>query len=98
VARCTGNRFALWKTNRAGVGRTYRNANRASHSRQTGPASAASAKRTGWKATVPPYRGVDRDPSDMATYAGMGVGDVNRSQPAAEGPEIAIWRRQLEPP
>src|SRR5712692_9147355 len=46
--------------------------------------SVASATRTGWKATVPPYRGVDRDPSDMAMYAGMGVGDVNRSQPAAE--------------
>jgi NAD(P)H-dependent flavin oxidoreductase YrpB (nitropropane dioxygenase family) len=46
--------------------------------------SVASAKRTGWKATVPPYRGVDRDPKDMAMYAGMGVGDVNRSQPAAE--------------
>ena len=46
--------------------------------------SVASAKMTGWKATVPPYRGVDRDPSDMAMYAGMGVGDVNRSQPAAD--------------
>jgi len=42
------------------------------------------AQKTGWKATVPPYRGVDRDPSDMAMYAGMGVGDVNSRQPAAE--------------
>lgn len=46
--------------------------------------SVAAAQKTGWKATVPPYRGVDRDPSDMAMYAGMGVGDVNRIQPAAE--------------
>ncbi len=46
--------------------------------------SVAAAQKTGWRATVPPYRGVDRDPSDMAMYAGMGVGDVNLSQPAAE--------------
>jgi nitronate monooxygenase len=46
--------------------------------------SVAAAQKTGWKATVPPYRGIDRDPSDMAMYAGRGVGDVNRSQPAAE--------------
>jgi nitronate monooxygenase len=46
--------------------------------------SVAAAHKTGWKGTVPPYRGVDRDPSDMAMYAGMGVGDLNRSQPAAE--------------
>ena len=44
----------------------------------------AAAQKTGWRATVPPYRGVDRNPSDMAMYAGMGVGDVNVSQPAAE--------------
>ena len=46
--------------------------------------SVAAAQKTGWRATVPPYRGVDRTPSDMAMYAGMGVGDVNLSQPAAE--------------
>ncbi|TME98863.1 MAG: nitronate monooxygenase [Chloroflexi bacterium] len=46
--------------------------------------SVAAAQKTGWRATVPPYRGVDRNPSDMAMYAGMGVGDVNVSQPAAE--------------
>lgn len=47
-------------------------------------ASLAAAQKSGWRATVPPYRGVDRDPGDMAMYAGMGVGEVNRSQPAAE--------------
>jgi len=46
--------------------------------------SVAAAQKSGWKATVPPYRGIDRDPRDMAMYAGRGVGDVNRSQPAAE--------------
>lgn len=46
--------------------------------------SVAAAQKTGWKATVPPYRGIDRDPRDMAMYAGRGVGDINRSQPAAE--------------
>ena len=46
--------------------------------------SVAAAHKSGWKGTVPPNRGVDRDPSDMAMYAGMGVGDVNRSQPAAD--------------
>ncbi len=46
--------------------------------------SVAAAQKTGWRATVPPYRGVDRNPSDMAMYAGMGVGDVNVSQAAAE--------------
>src|SRR2546428_2502697 len=46
--------------------------------------SLAAAQETGWRATAPPYRGVDRTPSDMAMYAGMGVGDVNLSQPAAE--------------
>ena len=46
--------------------------------------SLAAAQKTGWRATVPPYRGVDRDPSDMAMYAGMGVGAVTVSQPAAQ--------------
>jgi NAD(P)H-dependent flavin oxidoreductase YrpB (nitropropane dioxygenase family) len=46
--------------------------------------SVAAAQKTGWRATVPPYRGVDRDPSDMAMYAGIGVGAVTVSQPAAQ--------------
>jgi nitronate monooxygenase len=46
--------------------------------------SVAAAQKTGWRATVPPYRGVDRDPSDMAMYAGMGVGAVTVSEPAAQ--------------
>lgn len=44
----------------------------------------AAAQRSGWRQPTPPYRGVDRDASDMAMYAGLGVGDVNVSQPAAE--------------
>ena len=31
--------------------------------------SVAAAQKTGWRATVLPYRGVERDPSDMAMYA-----------------------------
>jgi nitronate monooxygenase len=46
--------------------------------------SVAAAQKTGWRASVPPYRGIDRDPSDMAMYAGMGVGAVTVSQPAAQ--------------
>ena len=42
------------------------------------------ARRSGWRETVPPYRGVERTTSDMAMYAGMGVGEVTSSQPAAE--------------
>lgn len=42
------------------------------------------AQKTGWRATMPPYRGVGREPGDMAMYAGMGVGDVTLSQPAAK--------------
>jgi len=42
------------------------------------------AKQTGWRATVPPYRGIERSPEDMAMYAGLGVGDVTASLPAAE--------------
>lgn len=43
-----------------------------------------SARETGWRETVPPYRGVERDASDMAMYAGQGVGDVTISQAARE--------------
>jgi hypothetical protein len=46
--------------------------------------SLEAAKKTGWRATMPPHRGVGREPGDMAMYAGMGVGDVTVSQPAAE--------------
>jgi NAD(P)H-dependent flavin oxidoreductase YrpB (nitropropane dioxygenase family) len=41
------------------------------------------AHRSGWRATVPPYRGIDRDVREMAMYAGMGVGDVTAIEPAA---------------
>jgi NAD(P)H-dependent flavin oxidoreductase YrpB (nitropropane dioxygenase family) len=43
-----------------------------------------SARTSGWRETVPPYRGVERATSDMAMYAGMGVGEVHASLPAAE--------------
>jgi len=42
------------------------------------------ARTTGWRETVPPYRGVERTTNDMAMYAGMGVGDITDSIPAAE--------------
>ncbi len=42
------------------------------------------ARTTGWRETVPPYRGVEHTTSDMAMYAGMGVGEVHASLPAAE--------------
>jgi len=43
-----------------------------------------SARETGWRQTVPPYRGVEHTTSDMAMYAGMGVGEIIDSLPAAE--------------
>jgi NAD(P)H-dependent flavin oxidoreductase YrpB (nitropropane dioxygenase family) len=43
-----------------------------------------SARETGWRQTVPPYRGVEHTTSDMAMYAGMGVGDITACLPAAE--------------
>ena len=46
--------------------------------------AAERAKQTGWRATVPPHRGIERSPEDMAMYAGLGVGDVTASLPAAE--------------
>lgn len=42
------------------------------------------AQATGWKQTVPPYRGLERETEDMAMYAGTGVGDVVASLPAME--------------
>jgi nitronate monooxygenase len=44
----------------------------------------SAAERSGWKETDPPDRDVERSPLDMAMYAGMGVGDVIRSEPAAD--------------
>ncbi|HEV2952704.1 MAG TPA: nitronate monooxygenase [Candidatus Dormibacteraeota bacterium] len=44
----------------------------------------AAARESGWRATVPPYRGIDRTARDMAMYAGTGVGEVRSVQPAAE--------------
>lgn len=41
------------------------------------------ARKSCWRETVPPYRGVERTANDMAMYAGMGVGDVTSSMPAA---------------
>jgi NAD(P)H-dependent flavin oxidoreductase YrpB (nitropropane dioxygenase family) len=42
------------------------------------------ARKTGWRAPLPPHRGVEHTTSDMAMYAGMGVGEVTFSDPAAE--------------
>jgi nitronate monooxygenase len=44
----------------------------------------AAARQSGWHATVPPTRGLNREAGDMAMYAGMGVGQVRVVQPAAE--------------
>jgi nitronate monooxygenase len=41
------------------------------------------ARRSGWHATTPPDRTIDRDAADMAMYAGTGVGAVRRSEPVA---------------
>jgi NAD(P)H-dependent flavin oxidoreductase YrpB (nitropropane dioxygenase family) len=41
------------------------------------------ARQSGWRNPPPPFRDVDRDPGDMAMYAGTGVGQVTASEPAA---------------
>jgi nitronate monooxygenase len=41
------------------------------------------AQRSGWRATTPPHRDIDRGADDMAMYAGMGVGLVNKAESAA---------------
>jgi nitronate monooxygenase len=41
------------------------------------------AQRSGWRSTMPPYRSIDRDPGDMAMYAGTGVDAINRVASAA---------------
>lgn len=43
----------------------------------------AAAQRSGWRKVPPPDRTVDRDVSDMALYAGCGVGHVNTVERAA---------------
>ncbi len=47
-------------------------------------AALTAAQRTGWRRTKPPYRGMARDASDMAMYAGTGVGDLTAIRPARE--------------
>ena len=46
--------------------------------------SEAAARQSGWRATTPPVKGIDRQVNDMAMYAGMGVGDVRAVQSAAD--------------
>jgi nitronate monooxygenase len=41
------------------------------------------AQRSGWRRPSPPEADVDRDPADMAMYAGTGVGHVTAKEPAA---------------
>ncbi len=41
------------------------------------------AQRSGWRKVPPPDRHVERDVSDMALYAGVGVGHINLVEPAA---------------
>jgi NAD(P)H-dependent flavin oxidoreductase YrpB (nitropropane dioxygenase family) len=41
------------------------------------------AQQSGWRNVPPPDRGVARDVSDMALYAGAGVGHVTTTEPAA---------------
>jgi NAD(P)H-dependent flavin oxidoreductase YrpB (nitropropane dioxygenase family) len=42
------------------------------------------AQQSGWRRPSPPDAEVDRDPGDMAMYAGTGVGDVITAEPAAK--------------
>ncbi len=46
--------------------------------------SEAAARQSGWRATTPPFAGIDRSAKDMPMYAGMGVDHVRAVQPAAE--------------
>jgi NAD(P)H-dependent flavin oxidoreductase YrpB (nitropropane dioxygenase family) len=41
------------------------------------------AQRSGWRRPTPPDAEVDRDPGDMAMYAGTGVGHLTAEEPAA---------------
>jgi nitronate monooxygenase len=42
------------------------------------------AQKSGWRKVQPPNRDVERDPGDMALYAGTGVGDIMSAGPAAD--------------
>jgi NAD(P)H-dependent flavin oxidoreductase YrpB (nitropropane dioxygenase family) len=42
------------------------------------------ARQSGWRSVSPPQREVERDPRDMAMYAGTGVSDITRIDPAAD--------------
>jgi NAD(P)H-dependent flavin oxidoreductase YrpB (nitropropane dioxygenase family) len=46
--------------------------------------SLEAARRSGWRGFSPPSRDVERDPDDMAMYAGAGVGDITNIAPAAD--------------
>lgn len=41
------------------------------------------AKGSGWRVAAPPSAEADRDPRDMALYAGTGVGGLTKAEPAA---------------
>ncbi len=41
------------------------------------------ARQSGWRGPLPPFEGVDHEVSEMAMYAGTGVGDVTAVEPAA---------------
>jgi nitronate monooxygenase len=41
------------------------------------------AQESGWRGVIPPGEGEERDPSDMAMYAGTGVGHVTAAEPAS---------------
>jgi nitronate monooxygenase len=41
------------------------------------------ARSSGWRSPIPPSHGVDRSATDMAMYAGTGVGEVTTAEPAA---------------
>ncbi|MGH2793546.1 MAG: NAD(P)H-dependent flavin oxidoreductase, partial [Actinomycetota bacterium] len=47
-------------------------------------AAQEAGERSGWRMPYPPHKDLDRDPTDMAMYAGMGVGDVVASEAAAD--------------
>jgi NAD(P)H-dependent flavin oxidoreductase YrpB (nitropropane dioxygenase family) len=42
------------------------------------------ARQSGWRATTPPFAGIERPATDMPMYAGMGVEHVRAVQSAAE--------------
>jgi hypothetical protein len=42
------------------------------------------AQQSGWRNVNPPSRGVERDPHDLAMYAGTGVSDIKHRGPAAD--------------